>query len=298
LVIRNYLGILNFSEKYVSNKNLIARIQVIVMTDVTLTLLGTNGWYSSKTGYTLSILIETSEYTIILDAGEGIHKIADIRDEIMSPAWLFLSHLHIDHISGLHTLARLPCRRGLTICVPHGTKDRIKGFIQKPYTIPLEEISYPITILELEPTFCMNDASLETISSPLLPFSVAAGWLLHTQPVLGYRFELGKTISFCTDTGPCDAAVTLARGADLLITECSNLPPIKEDESTTFAFHLDPEQAVALAKEAQVKQMVLVHFSAHLYKTKEMREEIVFNAVNTVNCPGLIIGQDDMVITL
>lgn len=37
--------------------------------------LGTNGWYDTKTGNTTCILIETDDYFIILDAGNGIYKI-------------------------------------------------------------------------------------------------------------------------------------------------------------------------------------------------------------------------------
>jgi len=245
---------------------------------ITCTLLGTNGWYSSETGYTLSILIETVDYTIILDAGDGLHKIADIRREISTPTWLFLSHLHIDHISGLHTLARLPCRQNLTICVPQGTKERVTTFIDKPYTVPLAELPYSITIQEIAAQKQMT-----------FPFPVTAGWLSHSQPVLGYRFDLGKIIAFATDTGPCDMIESLAQDADLCIIECSNLP---EQEGS---FHLTPKEAGECTHAARVKQVVLVHFSANFYTTKEMREKLVRSSIQD---PNIIIGQDDMIITL
>ena len=247
---------------------------------ITCTLLGTNGWYSSETGYTLSILLETLDYTIILDAGEGLHKIADMRHEIIAPAWLFLSHLHIDHISGLHTLARLSCRQGLTICVPQGRKECVMAFIDRPYTVPRTELSYPVMIREIIPGEQMG-----------FPFSVTAEWLFHSQPVLGYRFDLGKIITFCTDTGPCETIVPLAQDADLFISECSNLP----DTEKEGAFHLTPRQAIAFANMARVKQLTLVRFSADLYKTKEMREHLVRDSIQN---PNVIIGQDDMIINV
>ena len=253
-------------------------MQYVQVTVITCTLLGTNGWYSSETGYTLSILLETMDYTIILDAGDGLHKIADIRDEVVAPAWLFLSHLHLDHISGLHTLARLSCRQGLTICVPQGMKERVSALIDWPYTVPREELSYCVTIQEVVPGEEMG-----------FPFSVTTGWLFHSQPVLGYRFDLGKIITFCTDTGPCEMIELLAQDADLFISECSNLPDMEREG----AFHLTPRQAAAFAKAAQVKQQVLVHFSADLYETKEMRECLVRGSVQGSD---LIIGQDDMII--
>lgn len=246
---------------------------------ITCTLLGTNGWYSSHTGYTLSILIETPDYTIILDAGDGIHKIADIKDEIKTPAWLFLSHVHLDHISGLHTLARLSCRYGLNICVPKGTKEYVKAFLDTPYTVPLTDLSYPVTIQEI------SEGKIE------FPFSVTAGWLFHSQPVLGYRFDLGRIITFCTDTGPCDMITSLVQDADLFISECSNLPNMEK----IGGFHLTPQEATEYAHVAHAKKQLLIHFSAHLYTTKEMRKDIVHHSIRD---PTVIVGQDDMIITL
>ena len=37
--------------------------------------LGTNRWYDSDTGNTICILIESDEYYIVLDAGNGINKL-------------------------------------------------------------------------------------------------------------------------------------------------------------------------------------------------------------------------------
>ncbi|MFH0967330.1 MAG: MBL fold metallo-hydrolase, partial [Methanobacteriota archaeon] len=102
------------------------------MTEIAVTLLGTNGWYSTRTGNTLSVLIQTPNAAIILDAGDGIHKIADICPIIDKPAYLLLSHLHLDHISGLHTLARLRFAEGLTIYGPPGIKNVLTSFIGYP----------------------------------------------------------------------------------------------------------------------------------------------------------------------
>ncbi len=246
------------------------------MTGITITLLGTNGWYSSQTGNTLSLLLETGEQTIILDAGDGIHKIADLRPEVTTPAWLFLSHLHLDHISGLHTLSRLSFSKGLVICVPPGTSDELTRFIGLPFTVPLQALPYRTEIRELP------------VGTSYLPFPVTTGWLVHTQPVYGYRFDLGKIITFCTDTGPCETLLRLAAGADLLITECSNLPGQFSEEWP----HLSPEYAISAAENAGAKQLLLVHFSANLYTSKDLRRSIR----KTSGFPGLIIGEDDMVI--
>lgn len=251
----------------------------LTMTPITITLMGTNGWFSSGTGNTLSIFIQTPDVAIILDAGDGIHKIADICPEVNTPALLFLSHLHLDHISGLHTLARLRFAKGLSIYGPPGIKKTLSEFIGFPFTVPLHELPYPVTITELPE------------GRSYLPFPVTVAPLVHTQLVYGYRFDVGKIITFCTDTGPCENLQNLARDADVLITECSYLP----GQDTPEWPHLNPEMAITCAKEAGSKKLILVHFAADLYTTLQMRRSI------RESVPGyadLIIGEDDMVINL
>jgi ribonuclease BN (tRNA processing enzyme) len=252
------------------------------MNSVQITLLGTNGWYSSNTGNTLSILVQTPLHTIILDAGDGIRKVADLCPVVDKPAYLLLSHLHLDHICGLHTLARLRFEHGLVICGPPGIKEALSSFIAYPYTVPAAELPYPVTIIELPEG---------EIKREEIPFPLTTGLLIHTQPVYGYRIDLGKRVTFCTDTGVCENYMNLAQDADLLISECSYLP----GQETPEWPHLNPDMAIASAKKAGVKRLALVHFAADLYTTIQMRREIREKALPF---PELIIGEDDMVIRL
>ncbi|MBP1737825.1 MAG: seceted metal-dependent hydrolase of the beta-lactamase superfamily, partial [Deltaproteobacteria bacterium] len=76
--------------------------------------LGTNGWYDTQTGNTLSILLATREHNIVLDAGNGFTKL----DRVLSnslPIFLFLSHFHLDHLIGLHTLFKFSFSQKLTL---------------------------------------------------------------------------------------------------------------------------------------------------------------------------------------
>jgi ribonuclease BN (tRNA processing enzyme) len=103
--------------------------------------LGTNGWYDSKTGNTISVLLQTAEYDIIFDAGYGMAKIDHYRQiHDMRPAYLFLSHFHRDHVAGLHTLAKMSFNGGLTICGPTGTREILNILVNQPFTMPLAEL--------------------------------------------------------------------------------------------------------------------------------------------------------------
>ena len=87
-------------------------------------------------------------------------------------------------------------------------------------------------------------------------------------------------------------AVTLAKDADLVISECGALP----GDAKVAGPHMDPATCAKLAVEANVKQMVLTHFGAAAYTSIAFR----MNAVNEARSvfPNLITGVDNMEIVL
>lgn len=87
-----------------------------------LYFLGTNGWYSDKGNNTICTLLETEKYYIVFDAGDGIHKL-DKFIKKGKPIFLFLSHLHLDHIYGFHIFPKFKFKNKVTIFCPKGTKN-------------------------------------------------------------------------------------------------------------------------------------------------------------------------------
>lgn len=219
--------------------------------------LGTNGWFDTETGNTICTLVQTENYDILLDAGNGIHRASEHLDG-SRPVFLFLSHFHIDHIEGLHILAKFRFREGLTLCTPTGGREILGTFLDAPFTIPLTALPYPVRIREMPQ------------EGAALPFSVQALPLRHTSLTLGYRIAVdGRIISYCPDTGYCENAVTLACDTDLLITECA----YKEGQSREEWPHLNPETAARIACEAGAKRLVLTHFDATVYTSLPERKQ-------------------------
>jgi len=225
--------------------------------------LGTNGWYdTAATGSTVCALIKTRHYDVLLDAGYGIHKLDKYCDG-SKPVFIFLSHFHIDHIAGLHVLVKFRFKKGLTLCAGKGARKTLGTFINRPFTVPLKDLPYPVKILELPSEIGR------------LPFKVKALPLEHADPTLGFRLALdGKVVTYITDTGPCPNAAELAKGADLLITECANLP----GEFNPLWPHFNPETAGKLAADSGVKRLVLTHFSAARYKKPAERNAALRHA--------------------
>jgi ribonuclease BN (tRNA processing enzyme) len=214
--------------------------------------LGTNGWYDNKLGNTLCVLVESSKAYIIFDAGNGLYKLDKyIKDK--RPIYLFLSHFHLDHIIGLHTLNKFNFPQGINVFGPKGVKEMFKLIINKPYSMPVSKLKTRVRIKEI-------DKNLK------LPFEISFKELLHSTKCYGYRLTVdGKTIAFCTDTGYCRNISELSKRSALLIAE-SSLPPGKTDISWP---HLNPQQAAEIAKAAGVKKLALVHFDAEAYPGKE-----------------------------
>jgi ribonuclease BN (tRNA processing enzyme) len=150
-----------------------------------ITFLGTNGWYDSPTGNTVCTLLETGRYLIIFDAGSGFAKVAGrVNADRLKPAYLFLSHFHLDHVIGLHTLVQLEIPH-LTLCGPVGTRKVLETIVNAPFTVPLSALPFETTILELP-----DDQTA-------LPFQCTALPLLHESVTLGFRIEIdGKVLSY------------------------------------------------------------------------------------------------------
>jgi ribonuclease BN (tRNA processing enzyme) len=222
-----------------------------------IVFLGTNGFYDSETGNTISILIETNECYIVLDAGYGIWKLGQyVQDD--RPVYLFISHFHLDHIVGLHTLALNKFSRGLNIITQRGGTLLLNTIVNSPFTIPFKDLPFSTKIVEVPG------------SEKELPFKAEFLPMVHAAPTMGMRMEIdGRVIAYCPDTGFCENAVTLAREADLLIAECAFRP----NETNEAWPHLNPETAARIARDAGAKKLALVHFDALRYGNIEARIE-------------------------
>ena len=227
--------------------------------------LGTNGWYSTETGSTSCVLVDSDRYYIVFDAGDGIYKL-DSYVTRHKPVHLFLSHFHLDHVSGFHIMSKLKLDQGIDIYGQRGTRRTLSRLVQHPFTVPLRDLPIDVRIHEL------SEGTHE------VPFPVTCKFLLHADPCYGYRVCLdGKTIAYCTDTAVCDNSLELCKNADLLIHECAS----KSGHSATNWPHTNPQEAAELALRAKVEQLLLTHFDAAIYKSIEDRKQAEVEARKT-----------------
>jgi len=69
----------------------------------------------------------------------------------------------------------------------------------------------------------------------------------------------GRKVVYAGDTRPCESVTELARGADVLIHDCTLADELAERAAETG--HSTPAEVAKIAKLADVKQLVLVHIS-------------------------------------
>lgn len=249
--------------------------------------LGTNGWYTTLTGNTPSILINSKDRYVIFDAGNGIYKLDKYITE-NKPISLFISHFHIDHISGLHTLAKFKFSQGIDVYFGKGRMKDFNTFVNRPYTIGVKYEKENIQKLNTD----IRPHELNEGENSI-GFLVNAFKMFHAFTNHGYQISLeNKIIAYSGDTGICPNSYLLAKNADLLIHESSWLKIPKIDKWG----HVDPTQAAKLAKDSNVKMLALTHFDALKYDILEKRKEAEKKAKEIF--PNTIAAIDDLIIEI
>lgn len=75
----------------------------------------------------------------------------------------------------------------------------------------------------------------------------------------------GKIIAIFGDTGPCDAALDLAKGADVMVHETTL--DLAMEEKANSRGHSSTRQAAMLAREAGVGKLIITHVSSRYDET-------------------------------
>jgi ribonuclease Z len=219
------------------------------------------------------ITLESGRH-IMLDCGHGATRQllrvdvnpADVGD-------LFLTHLHHDHVCELPFFVIsgwiLGRSGALNIFGPDGTSSMVRHLFENgAFDADIRARgAYPARQANIEairPKVTEYDQGLVFADDEL---RVTAAHMDHipreVSPCFGFRIEAeGKVVVFSGDTAPCDNILTLSRGADLLIHECTFTEAFIEHRRRskvgTFS-HTSPHDLGKLAVAAGVKSLVATH---------------------------------------
>jgi ribonuclease Z len=101
--------------------------------------------------------------------------------------------------------------------------------------------------------------------------TLADGRVIHSRDVVGPT-RPGRRIVYCTDTRPCEAAVALAKDADVLIHEATYGDELGTE--TVERFHATASEAATIAARAGARQLILTHFSARYGDVTPLVDEV------------------------
>jgi len=184
---------------------------------------------------------------VILDAGTGIRALGNtLTDD--EPSHLFLTHFHWDHIQGIPSFAPILNATIYSSADPTELERILAAQMRPPY--------YPVP---MPANLNYRKITEESVADLVVrPFA-----LHHPNGATGYRIESSNaSIVYASDHehGNATADRTLrdhARDADILIYDAQYTP--EEYEHRRGWGHSTWREAVKLAKETGVRQLILFH---------------------------------------
>jgi ribonuclease BN (tRNA processing enzyme) len=244
-------------------------------------LLGTGTVHPSAERASAGLALLAEGRCLPIDLGRGVlQRLCEHGVDPLELEALHLSHWHPDHCCDLVPLLfalryapNPPRSKVLTITAPPG----FAAFLERLYAAWrwLRPQSYELIVRE-------DEGSESRFGSLRLRTAL----LRHgDMPNLGLRIETaGKTLVYSGDSGPCEALLTLARGAHILVAECS-LP-------AGTGVHMDPAALGRLATEAAVDELIVTHVFPPL-RPSDMRRELRRHYGGSIR-----LGRDHLLLSL
>jgi ribonuclease Z len=286
--------------------------------DLSVAFLGTGGAVPSARRNTASLLVARGGERLLFDCGEGTQRQMQRSLGLVQVDEIYFTHFHADHFLGLPGLLKTydltERERPLTIYGPRGLSSLIKSLGRV-----IGRVGYGLDLVELEAGEGIPLDGAEVRAFPVEHSVRAHGYSLVEEERPG-RFDPeaakrlgvaegpafaalqrgetvdgstgpvrpgevmgdsrpGRTVVLTGDTAPCRATVEAARGAELLVHDAS----FAEGEAQRAADtgHSTVGQAAAVAREADVRMLALVHISSryHVGKVLEEAREVFEQAI-------------------
>jgi len=281
--------------------------------DLSAIFLGTGGSVPSARRSTASVLIARGGDRLMFDCGEGTQRQLQRSLGLVQIDEIYLTHFHADHVLGLPGLLKtydLTDREPpLTVYGPRGLRELFENL--RPI---VGRLHFEVELVELEPGEAVARDGYEIQPFEAAHSSRANGYALVEEERPG-RFDLetakalgvpegpafaalqrgeevegaagpvrpdqvvgegrpGRTVVVTGDTSPSPATVAAAADAELLIHDASFAEEDVQRAAETG--HSTVGQAAAVAREAHVKMLALVHISSryHVGQVLEEAQEV------------------------
>jgi ribonuclease BN (tRNA processing enzyme) len=217
-----------------------------------LTVLGSGPSWPNPGGACSGYLASANGTRILLDCGPGVAGRLLANVSLRELSAIVISHMHPDHFFDL-VAVRNAVRYG-------GQSDRPPRLLLPPGGLDVLAALGRVLDGDEGAFATAFDAGEYDPSATVQigPCSLSFRRMRHPVPAFATRIDAGSTLVFSGDTGPCEALVELARGADTLLCE-STLLSAEEESARGERMHLSGAEAGRLAREAGVRRLLLTH---------------------------------------
>ena len=283
-------------------------------------LVGTGGMMPLPRRWLTALMTRYNGSSLLIDCGEGTQVAIKEKGWSFKPIDVIcFTHYHGDHISGLPglllTMGNADRTEPLTLIGPKGL-ERVVNALR----VIAPELPFPIQCIEIkdqEETFEMNGYRLkafrvnhnvtcygytlevdragkfdvERANAAQIPQrfwgilqkgeTVEEDGKIYTPDMVLGPARNGIKLTYCTDTRPTDSIRKNAYASDLFICEGMYGEKDKQKKAKEYK-HMTFYEAARIAKEAEVKEMWLTHYSPSLTKPEEYIDEVREIFPNTI----------------
>ena len=275
-------------------------------------LLGSGGMMPLPYRWLTSLMVRFNGSSLLIDCGEGTQVAIKEKGWSFKPIDVIcFTHYHGDHISGLLglllTMGNADRTEPLTLIGPKGLERvvtalrviapelpfslrfieitepeqtfEINGYRLKAFRVNHNVICYGYTLeLDRAGKFDVERAIASQIPKQYWKHlqkgeTLELDGTLYTPDMVLGPSRKGLKLTYCTDTRPTQSMVEHAKNADLFICEGMYGEKDKQDKAREYK-HMTFYEAAAVAKEADVKELWLTHYSPSLTRPEEFMEEV------------------------
>ena len=275
-------------------------------------LLGSGGMMPLPYRWLTALMTRFNGSSLLIDCGEGTQIAIKEKGWSFKPIDVIcFTHFHGDHISGLPglllTMGNADRKEPLTLIGPKGL-ERVVNSLR----VIAPELPFPIKCIEIEgseQTFEINGYRLKAfrVNHNVICYgytleidragkfnvekaleneipkqywknlqkgeTVEMDGKIYTPDLVMGEQRKGIKLTYTTDTRPTDSIRVNAKNSDLFI--CEGMYGEKEKAAKAVEYkHMTFTEAAKLARDAEVKEMWLTHYSPSLTKPEEYMDDV------------------------
>ena len=300
-------------------------------------LVGTGGMMPLPRRWLTALMTRYNGSSLLIDCGEGTQVAIKEKGWSFKPIDVIcFTHYHGDHISGLPglllTMGNADRKEPLTLIGPRGLERVVNALRviapELPFDIKFIEITQPEQVIELNgyriTAFKVNHNvvcygytleilrqgkfSAERAKEQEIPLKFwnplqkgqtieAEGKIYTPDMVLGPERK-GIKLTYTTDTRPTDSILKNAADSDLFICEGMYGEDDKADKAKGYK-HMTFREAAVLARNANVQEMWLTHYSPSLVRPDDYMDKVreIF-PIAFPSFPGNALGKISLTLSI